>query len=119
MSSAYFISLLRIAVDGTDLDGAVGGGRDAGGPLERVVQRGAVEDEEAAERLLHLGVRAVADELVAVADPHGGRRRGRPELVAGDEHARRPRCVRELAVLLAGTLLLRFRHPFPPGLVRV
>src|SRR5262245_54194567 len=100
MSSAYFISLLRIAVDGTDLDGAVGGGRDAGGPLEPVVRRRGVENEEAAARLLHRRVRTVADELVAAADPHGGRRRRRPELVACDEHARRPRRVRELAVLL-------------------
>jgi hypothetical protein len=60
------------------------------GPVERVVEGRAVEDEEAPERLLHLGVRPVGDEALLVADADGRGARRRRELLAADEDPPRP-----------------------------
>ena len=85
-------------MDGTDLDRAVLGGRDARRPVDGLVDGLAVEDEVAAERLLHLRVRAVGDERLAVADADGRGVARRRELVAAGHDARLARLVRERAV---------------------
>src|SRR6476619_8231740 len=119
MSSAYCTSRLLVDMNGADLDSAVRGCGDARGPGEGVVERGAIEDEVAAERLLHLRVRAVAHETLVLADTYRRRGRGRGQLVAADEDARCPRGLRELPVLLVGGPPLGVRKPLPPALVRV
>ena len=77
-------------VDGADFDiadGAAAGGGDAGGPLESVVEVGAIEDVVAGELLLGFGEGAVGDERFAVVDAHGGGGGGGGEGVGGAEDA--------------------------------
>src|SRR6188474_2116160 len=119
MSSAYFMSGLRVDVDGANLNGAMMDCGNPRGPVERVVEGRAVEDEEAPERLLHLGVRPVGDEALLVADADGRGARRRRELLAADEDPRVPRSVGELAVLLVRGAALGVRHRLPDALVGV
>ena len=105
--------LLGIDVDRPDLDRAVLGAGDARGPVERLVHRVALEDEEAAERLLHLGVRAVGHERLVVADANRRRVARRRELVPAGEHAccLRVACERAVALVPGFALLVRERRP--------
>src|SRR6188472_1462407 len=113
------MSRLRVDVDGTDLDSAVLGRGYPRGPVERVIEGRAVEDEETPERLLDLGVRPVGDEPLVVADTDGRGARGRGELLAADEDARGPRSLGELAVLLVCGVALGVGHRLPHALVGV
>ncbi len=92
--------------DRSHLDGATPGGGDPGRPGDRLVEVRALEEVEAGERLLRLGVRAVGrDDVPALlADAHGGGRRGRVE--RGATADRRHRGVAELVPVrhLAGLL---------------
>src|SRR4029079_8122352 len=110
------MSGLRVDVDGANLDGAMMNRGNPRGPVERVVEGRAVQDEEAPERLLHLGVGPVGDDalLVAAADGRGARRRR--ELLAADEDPRAARRVGELAVLLVRGVALDVRPPLPDTL---
>src|SRR5918994_4975738 len=94
------MSGLPVDVDGTNLDRAGLGGGDARRPVQRGVERGAVQNEIATERLLHVRVWPVAHELVALADPDGRRGCRRGELFAADEDAGCACRARELRVLL-------------------
>src|SRR5919109_4234424 len=109
------MSALLSHVDGPDLDRAALRGGNLCGQPARLVNRVAVEDEEAAECLLDLGVRAVRDELLAVADTDGGRRAGRLELGASDDL----RLLREVHVPLVDRLALVVAQALPAVLVCV
>ena len=63
------------------------GARDARGLVESLVHRLDLQDEEAAERLLDLRVRAVGDERLVVADADRRRVARRAELIAADQDA--------------------------------
>src|SRR5690348_4226906 len=58
--------------DRADLDGPVPGARVLGRDLDGLVQVGAVDHVVAADLLLGLGERPVADQQFPIADPHGG-----------------------------------------------
>src|ERR1700704_4206141 len=73
--------------DGPDLDGAVPGGRDARGHLDRLVDVPALDEVEAAELLLGLRERTIGRDGPPVIHAHGGRRRRRLERLAGFEDA--------------------------------
>src|SRR5947207_2689964 len=70
--------------DRADLDGAVGRGGAAGGPVERGVEGRELEDHEAAELLLGLGIRPVLDVAPAVLDADDGSGGGPAERLAAD-----------------------------------
>src|SRR4029079_3687846 len=59
---------LGVDVDGANLDGAMMNRGNPRGPVERVVEGRAVENEEAPERLLHPGVAPVGDDALIVAE---------------------------------------------------
>src|SRR3954471_558750 len=58
-----------------NLDGAGAGGRAAGRPVERRVERGQLEEDESAELLLGVGVRSILHLSLSVLDAHGRARR--------------------------------------------
>src|SRR5438552_16992237 len=74
--------------DGADLDGAVGRGGAAGGPVERGVEGRELEDHEAAELLLGLGVRPVLDLAPAILDADDGSGGGPAKRLAADVDTR-------------------------------
>src|SRR2546421_472086 len=102
--------------DGTDLDRPVLGPGDLRGPLDGLVQVLAGEDVEAAELLLRLGEGPVGRGNLAVTHPHGRRRRGGLEPVAGVEDSGAAHGFRVLAVFLHHLLAL-FGGPLGPPIL--
>src|SRR5262245_35731456 len=87
--------------DRPDLDRAVPGPWDPGRPADGLVQVGALQQVEAGQRFLGLGVRSVAgDDVAALAAGHAHRRRGRGgvERIAAPDHGLG--CLAELLVVL-------------------
>src|SRR5918999_3195454 len=72
-----------------DLDRPDLGDRVAGCDLDGLLQAAALDDVEAADRLLGLGERTVGDDRLPVAGADGARTAGRSQLVAGDPDAPR------------------------------
>ena len=89
------------------------------GVLDRLVHRRAFEDEVAAERLLHLCVRPVGHERLAVADAHGRRITRRREFRSADHDAGLARFVRERAVLRVHGFPLVGGECVPTGCIAV
>ena len=102
-----------------DLDGAVLGAGDLRGPVERLVDRVALEEVVAAQSLLHLGIRTVGDQRLAVANANRRRRRGRRELVAAEHDACFARLLREREVTLDQRPARLVGERLPAGLVGV
>src|SRR5271156_332862 len=74
----------RSGPEGTELNCSVRGSGAAGGPGESGVEVGDIDEVEAADLLLRVGVRAVKNLRFAVGDVHGGRRGGGLETVRCD-----------------------------------
>src|SRR5918999_1539735 len=109
------MSALLSRVDGANLDGTVLRCRDLRGELAGGVDRVGLDDEEAAELLLHRGVGAVRHEVLAVADPHRRRRVSRLELGTADDLV----ALREVDVALVNRLLLLVAQALPVVLAGV